>query len=260
MIIADMHVHSIFSPDGVSTMEEHCEEAINQGISKICFTDHVDFNSAELNLNKIKDLRKFRFNTDEYFNEINRLRLKYTSLEILSGIEFSEPHLFQRQFAYYQDLPFDYILGSIHHCYNSVFPGIGNLNEQRAIFEYYDLMTNTITQCKFQAIAHIDFPRRYFDYWRVAKSTIDQILKLIIEKQIVLEVNTSSISDICIEPMPEFLVINRYVELGGTRVVLGSDAHCCKNLAKGFDDIIKRIPNNLEIGYFSQRKFIEIKR
>lgn len=256
MIVADMHIHSKFSRDASSTMEEYCLEAIVRGVSTICFTDHVDYNSAVLNLGKIEDLRGFNFNTDEYFNEINRLKKRYKTLEILSGIEFSEPHLFLEIFNRYCELPFDYILGSIHHCYNSVFPAIANLSEEQAIYEYYDLMIETIYKCKIQTIAHIDFPRRYFNDWKVEKDIIDRILKLIIEKDIALEINTSSVSNACKDPMPYFCVINRYVELGGIKAVLGSDSHNINDLAKGFKSVMEYIPKGLKIGYFKNREFI----
>ena len=48
-MIADMHVHSTFSPDGISTMEEQCIAALEKGERIICFTDHVDYNVAEKN-------------------------------------------------------------------------------------------------------------------------------------------------------------------------------------------------------------------
>ena len=111
MIVADFHVHSTFSVDGMSTMEQHCIMAMQKGIKKICFTEHVDYNIAEYNVGKVKDNRKQNFNINEYFNEIERLNtLYYPSIEILSGIEFSEPHLFKDEFEYYSSLPFDYIL------------------------------------------------------------------------------------------------------------------------------------------------------
>ena len=46
----DMHVHSTFSIDGVSTMEDYCLVAEKSGIRAICFTEHVDFNSEEKSL------------------------------------------------------------------------------------------------------------------------------------------------------------------------------------------------------------------
>lgn len=105
-----MHVHTTFSPDGISTMEECCEEAIKKGIAKICFTDHVDWNSAEKNLNKVYDNRNNNFNVNAYFNKIAECRNEYPLLEILSGVEFSEPNLFPEEFSYYSELPFDYIM------------------------------------------------------------------------------------------------------------------------------------------------------
>ncbi|WP_298018915.1 PHP domain-containing protein [uncultured Dysosmobacter sp.] len=50
-----MHVHSTFSPDGISTMEEQCIAALEKGERIICFTDHVDYNVAEKNNGIIKD-------------------------------------------------------------------------------------------------------------------------------------------------------------------------------------------------------------
>ena len=76
----DMHVHSKFSIDGMSTMEDYCLIAGKTGTRVICFTEHVDFNSAEKNLSIVKDNRKQNFVVDDYFREINRLRKKYGSL------------------------------------------------------------------------------------------------------------------------------------------------------------------------------------
>ena len=39
MRLADMHIHTTFSPDGKSSMEEQCIKAIEIGIPIICFTD-----------------------------------------------------------------------------------------------------------------------------------------------------------------------------------------------------------------------------
>ena len=56
----DMHVHSKFSIDGMSTMEDYCLIAGKTGTRVICFTEHVDFNSAEKNLSIVKDKGTFR--------------------------------------------------------------------------------------------------------------------------------------------------------------------------------------------------------
>lgn len=140
MRLADMHIHTTFSPDGKSSMEEQCIKAIEIGIPIICFTDHVDFNSSEINVGRIINKASTNFDVSEYFYEVNRLRRIYNSIQILIGIEFSELHLFPTEFEDYSSMPFDYILGSIHHCYGSVFPGAKNIEESKAIDEYYNLI------------------------------------------------------------------------------------------------------------------------
>lgn len=205
-MIADMHVHSTFSPDGISTMEEQCIAALEKGERIICFTDHVDYNVAEKNNGIIKDNSKANFIIEEYLIEIDRLRKKYPELKILKGIEFSEPHLFKKEFERYSQYPFDYILGSVHHCYEGVFPGAANISEDEAIKEYYDIMIRSLEECFFDGMAHLDFPRSFFDHWNISETIINRILELMVEKSISLEINTSSLIDN--NDMPMIIVMN----------------------------------------------------
>lgn len=57
-------------------------------------------------------------------------------------------------------------------------------------------MLQSISSYSFQAMAHLDFPRRYFDSWEIPEKTINSILELMIKKEILLEINTSSISNV----------------------------------------------------------------
>ena len=249
-MFADMHVHTNYSVDGKSTMKEYCQIASQKNISKICFTEHVDFNSLEYS--------RWKFNLDDYFNELNQMRGKYPELELLSGIEFSEPHLFPKEFKYMSNLPFDNIIAAIHHCKNSVFPAPKNLNVEQASQEYWELMLETVRFGGFQTLAHMDFPRRYFDYWIYNKNIIDEILETMINKGIVLEINTSTMFEQCDEPMPTYNIIQRYCELGGTKIVLGSDAHKNEKLAFNFCKLSSKLPNKLKIGYFVRKEFVEL--
>lgn len=254
----DMHVHSTFSIDGVSTMEDYCLIAEKSGIRAICFTEHVDYNSEEKNLSIIKDNRKYNFVVEDYFCELNRLREKYSSIILLSGIEFSEPSLFPDEFALYSSYPFDCITAGIHHCYNSVFPGAGNLSVSKAIHEYYQIMQKTIEFGGFQVIAHLDFPKLFFDKWIINNDVLDTILSTMINKNILLEVNTSSLNNPYDEPMPSYFIIDRYVKLGGNKIVIGSDAHSSDRLANHFKDVVPRLPNCIQIGYFREKEFIPV--
>lgn len=49
-------------------------------------------------------------------------------------------------------------------------------------------MLQSISSYSFQAMAHLDFPRRYFDSWEIPEKTINSILELMIKKEILLEI------------------------------------------------------------------------
>ena len=72
-LFADMHVHSKFSIDGTSKMEEYCLTAEKTGSRIICFTEHVDLNAMEKNMSIIKDNRTQNFVVYDYFCEITSL-------------------------------------------------------------------------------------------------------------------------------------------------------------------------------------------
>lgn len=119
-------------------------------------------------------------------------------------------------------------------------------------------MKESLDYCLCQGIAHLDFPRRYFDSWKIEEKILNDILITIIKKNIALEVNTSSVDDNCIEPLPCFSVIERYQSMGGKKVILGSDAHDCKRIGNAFEETMKRLPRGLELGYIKDRKFIPL--
>ena len=50
----DMHVHSTFSIDGVSTMEDYCLVAEKSGIRAICFTEHQGQQHMQLQISIMK--------------------------------------------------------------------------------------------------------------------------------------------------------------------------------------------------------------
>lgn len=88
-----MHIHTKFSYDGQSLKEEYCRTALNKGLQFVCFTEHVDFNEFEY--------KRWQYDAKSYFKEIERLRKEYKELNILSGMEFSEPHLFKKSLITY---------------------------------------------------------------------------------------------------------------------------------------------------------------
>ena len=63
---------------------------------------------------------------------------------------------------------------------------------------------------------------------------IDKILRLIIDRSLALEVNTSCDAFF----MPDEWIIRKYREMGGYLVTVGSDAHIPQNVGKSFEKAI----------------------
>lgn len=118
MIVADFHVHSTFSVDGMSTMEQHCIAAIQKGIKKICFTEHVDYNIAEYNVGKVKDNRKQNFDIKEYFNEIGFSEAHRVRENQIAGLYLSR---FRQSRWLYFFGSFRYII-SLSRCIANLYP------------------------------------------------------------------------------------------------------------------------------------------
>ncbi len=56
----DYHVNTSLSPDGVSSMEEYIGEALRRGMEGLCFTEHIDVLSPEVDFNPGTDLAAYQ--------------------------------------------------------------------------------------------------------------------------------------------------------------------------------------------------------
>ena len=81
----DYHMHSRFSGDNDSSMEDMCRAALRAGIGEIAFTEHFDVNPHEP--------QHGRFPLEEWSAELERCRALFAGhLVIKSGLEAGEPH------------------------------------------------------------------------------------------------------------------------------------------------------------------------
>ena len=136
--------------------------------------------------------------------------------------------------------------------------------------EYFALVRNMIEACDIDVVCHLTCPLRYIilKYGRTVDTAlfypqIEDILKLIIKKELALEINTSGFSrngNAKSILMPSEDIIRMYFDLGGRKITLGSDAHSPERVANRFDDaaeILKRIGFK-SYYYFKNRKAIEV--
>ena len=266
---ADMHTHSQFSHDSVCPIEEMCLSQIQKGTKIFAVTDHCDVFA-------FKDYDIFT-PIENAFDEVKLLNNKYKDkCLLLSGVEISEGFWFPEQYKKIHNLvPFDVLIGSVHcvkcdgleMAYSKI--DFSKLSEEK-IYQYLNCYFNDIiTMLKntdFDILAHLTCPLRYiygkFGISIDLKNFDEQILKIletIIKRNIALEINVSAFN-VLKDFMPNKEIIEKYYDMGGRLVTLGSDAHISKNASIGFENAIKTLK---EIGfenicYFKNRKINKI--
>ena len=271
MIQADMHMHTWFSTDSEACPRDMADEAVRKGLKTICFTDHFDKDDLEWGEEGI-------FDVDAYFVEMQKLQEEYAGkLNIRIGIELGFRTYLK---DYYEELtkkyPFDFVIGSVHNVPykkdaegNILYtdPAAEKLFTDRTDKEAYRLMMETTlenvrTSDCFQTLGHLDYVVRYgksrekeYSYTDYA-DIIDEILKLLIEKEKGLEVNSAGLKYGLPFAHPHPDVLKRYRELGGEIITIGADAHKPEHNAYDFakaEEILKSCGFKYYTEFFEQK-------
>ncbi|MDR1821545.1 MAG: histidinol-phosphatase HisJ family protein [Oscillospiraceae bacterium] len=224
----DMHVHTHFSPDSDESFAAYIAAARQKGVSAVCFTDHVDTNP--------NDSGTGYYDSAAFFAELSRARADAPDLNLLAGIEFSEPHLWTKKLAEYQKLPYDCIIGSVHfsNCEPDLFfsdlVAIG-VSAENCYASYWREVLKTVTAGGFDVLGHIDIPKRYYKTLVYVEAMLREILRKMLDGGIIPEINTSSLRKGLPDTMPGRDILRLYAEEGGKYCTIGSDAHTADDLA-----------------------------
>ncbi|GAA0241199.1 histidinol-phosphatase HisJ family protein [Metaclostridioides mangenotii] len=236
----DYHMHSSFSTDSHTSIEDMVERSIYLGLNEICFTDHVDYG--------IFSDDSFMVNLDDYFEKLDYVQRKYKDrISIKKGIEFG----LQKDLGDYynkrmEEYDFDFVICSIHAIdrmdlyLSSYFEG----RSQHEIYEnYYMELYNVVKNYKnYSVLGHLDLIKRYapFDTYLDDKLFFDIIeatLKQAIHDGKGIELNTSSYRYNLPDLTPSTYILKLYKELGGEIITTGSDSHNTDQVAYKFDYI-----------------------
>jgi histidinol-phosphatase (PHP family) len=233
----DCHLHSTHSSDAESPILDMCRSAIDQGISAVCFTEHYDLDPM--------DSKYDRFHHERYRADIDRARAAFDGrVEILTGIEFSEPHKYPKEFESMAGKGFDCILGSMH-AIGDTWAGAADIRTKYSLEKIFEIhYAETLAMVRFggfDALAHMDFPRRFFDDYREPEDLINPILAALVRNGIALELNSSPLRNGKDFSLPSETILHRYRELGGVFVTTGSDAHCAGDVGSGLEHLAGRI-------------------
>ena len=196
---------------------------------------------------------------------------------ILLGVEISEGFWYKNEYEKIHSLlAYDVILGSVHcvkyKALEMPYSGIDfSKLTNKQIYSYLDCYFNDMLEMigttDFDVLAHMTCLLRYITgkYGiNVDLSAFDgkitEILIAIINRKIALEVNTSGYAALK-DSIPSKEILNRYFDMGGYLITLGSDAHIAENASYCFDKAIETLK---EIGfknifYYKNREAHKIK-
>lgn len=217
------------------------ERAVSCGLAGIAFTDHVDIDYPDRSYD-------FSFDVDTRAEFIDGLKRAYAGvIEIFHGVEIGlQPHVIEQSRAFIKRSDFDIVIASLHvidrMCLTNRAGFFVGKSKDEAYRRYLEEMRNTLEAFgDFDVVGHIGYLRRYSPYpdnslrYVDYGELLDKILAYVIGHGKAIELNTSGYAYHLASPIPDYDIIKRYKELGGTLVTLASDAHTVDGIGRAFD-------------------------
>ncbi len=262
--IIDMHTHTDNSFDGNHSTMYMCENACAKGLRAIAFTDHI-----EVDFYREKNFDKTAVQS---FFDVTKARSAFNGkLVVCAGIELGQP-TYDTETAQeiISERDYDFVIGSIHNLRGEEdfwYLDYSKYDIDKLLSEYFDELCTLAAWGKFDTMAHVTYPLRYIvgehgipvDMAKY-QPKVDEALRLLVENDRALEINTSGLRQKIGRTMPDEDVVKRFKELGGKMITIGSDAHYAEHLGAGIEtgmDIAKRCGFN-SVTLFQKRNPIEI--
>lgn len=220
----DLHVHTNYSFDSVEPMELYVLRALDVGLDAICFTDHIDINSH------YNTFATFDF--DGRLKEFEQIKKRYgDKLQLFIGFEMGEPHLHPKETAFLRSLKPDIIIGSIHHALD--YEPRVNVTRYQSERIYDRYVRQMVEEGDFDVLGHLDMLKKYHPDYVEDFDHVCKTLEICVARNIIPEINTSSLRNGAADPMPSLRAIEYYKSVGGRYVAVNSDSHSVQTLGDG---------------------------
>jgi histidinol-phosphatase (PHP family) len=238
----DAHVHTDQSPDSRVPIDAYAALAIAGGLPELAITYHVDFDRRD------PAYEYTRFADRERTVRDAADRWAARGLTIRFGAEMTWNRSWEAEFRDHRRRHrYDYVIGSVHDWPESPYrrTDVGSWIAGRSLDEivapYYNEVMAGVRAGVFDTIGHLDVVKRYLHPYVTAAQLaarpdlLEPVLRTLVDSGVALELNTSGLIYPGGETYPTAATVRRFRELGGTRVVAGSDAHRKESLAQRFD-------------------------
>ena len=244
----DAHLHTDQSPDSSVPIDVYAALAVERGIPEIAITDHVDFDPRDpaYGYTRYEDRERMVRDAAE--------RWARQGVVIRFGAELTYNRRWESDVRdHLARHRYDYVIGSVHDWPESPYwpSRVRSFVQGRSIEEilepYYAEIIAAARSGLFDTIGHLDVVKRYLHPMITAAALAERpdlqepALLAIIESGAVLEVNSSGLRYPGEETYPSAAVVARYRELGGERVIVGSDAHSRGSFAARLDESYRHL-------------------
>ncbi|MEM2093816.1 MAG: histidinol-phosphatase HisJ family protein [Candidatus Bathyarchaeia archaeon] len=245
--LVDYHVHSLFSADGRSSIEELCESAVQIGLSEIGFAEHLDFGSEGVLLDY-----------EKYTSTIEKVKEKFEGiLTIRKGVEVDYQTRYLDEITQWlKERDFEFTIGSVHFV-NGKPIDLGILDPGTLASLYPSYCHEVILSIKsglFNIIGHFDLISLFTKVSKdVKKIHVPMVLEALLNSDVHLEINSRGFREGRNETIPGTEILQDYFRLGGSRVSIGSDAHSANAVGSGvresFELVIGMKPTLLQLPF-----------
>ncbi len=261
-LITDVHNHSEYSHDCQIPLVEMVESALKKGVAFYGTSEHFDYDITIVCGDLSQDI-----DAERYFHDARHVQEDYAgTINVLVGAELSycdDPRVLQANAQVCEKYAPDFIINSVHtykgqdyyqkHVFYQTKNGEKLLREKKQVYaEYLKYIQDSLdVPYPYDIVGHIGYAARYAPYpdreitLLEFGNEIDALLKKIIEKDKILEINGKSkgMQDAF---LPSKEIIARYYALGGRKVSYGADAHLPEQVLANRDKVVQTLK---EIGF-----------
>jgi len=244
-MIIDYHIHSTFSADGRSSVNDICRSAIRFGLSEIGFAEHMDFFPADSGYGF--------FDYEAYSSAVEDARRLFSgSLTIRKGVEVDYQSRFEGAIRrWLEEREFDFTIGSVHYVNGKLVDHEQLSNEDlRVIYPAYcSEVRHSIMSGLFDVIGHFDLANSFLRApSEIRLPAIASVLATLTTTEASMEVSARGFRKGRGDTVPGREILRLFFEKGGRRIALGSDAHSADEIGIGLHEAIAVIEESDQDG------------
>jgi histidinol-phosphatase (PHP family) len=245
----DHHVHSAFSWDSESSLEDLVASARKVGVGGFVLADHVEFDPSDPGFGA--------YDYDSARDAWEDIQAITPDLKIRFGAEVTHQERFLSEIATFLHLRrYHWVIGSTHYVgreeISSYLARMEAENEplEDCLNDYFSNCLKVVESNLYDCLGHLDYPKRFSkrgpdltgEFWLEHYGPcIMDVLAACLDFGVFLEVNTGTFRAGFNEPFPGWAILDKYRMLGGSEVVLSSDAHRPEDVGTAYGVVIKEL-------------------